>query len=129
LAPIADLAHRLADIAGRGDDRSLQPVGIGAADLGHIAVIGADQTDLERYIRQADDARPDRRHQEMHVRALGIHIQDAIVGTVIDDTRARPPLAAPHTPVAGAGPRLRFAQPPLLALPVAAVGRPGPPAA
>ena len=28
-APVADLAHRLADIAGRGDDRAFQPVGIG----------------------------------------------------------------------------------------------------
>src|SRR5438477_8131193 len=58
----------------------------------------------------------------MHFRALGIHIHYSIVGTVIDDTRARPPLAAPHTPVAGAGPRLRFAQRALVELLVEAIG-------
>jgi hypothetical protein len=64
-----------------------------------MAVIGADEPDFEGYVGEADDARPHGGDEEMHIRALEIHVEDAVVGAVVDDARARPPLAAPDPPV------------------------------
>jgi hypothetical protein len=47
IAPFADFTHRLADIAGRGHDRALEPVRERPTKLVHEAVVGADQSDFE----------------------------------------------------------------------------------
>ena len=99
IAPFADFARRLADVARRGDDRAFEPVGERPAKLVHEEVVGADQPDFERHVGQPDDAGPHRRDKEMHVRPFRIHVEDAVVGSVVDYPRAGPPLAAPHTAV------------------------------
>ena len=46
----------------------------------------------------------------MHVRPLGIHVENAIVGAVIDHAGARPPLATPHPAIGRSGPGLGLTQ-------------------
>src|SRR4029077_10601594 len=101
---------RRADVAGRGDDRPLEPVGIGAAKFFHVPVIGADESHLERNVRHTDDAGPHRRHQEMDVGAFLVHVEHTVVGTVVDDAEAWPPFAAPDAAIARAGAYLGVAQ-------------------
>ena len=122
IAPFADFARRLADVARRGDDRAFEPVGERPAKLVHEAVVGADQPGFERYVWQPDHTRPDRGDQEMHIRAFGIHVEDSVVGSVVDYPRARPPLAAPYAAVGRSGTRLGLAQGALVGLVGKAVG-------
>ena len=58
----------------------------------------------------------------MHVRAFGVHVEDAVVGAVVDHPRARPPLAAPDAAVGRSGTRLGLAQGALVGLVGKAVG-------
>jgi len=46
----------------------------------------------------------------MHVRALGIHVEDAVVGAVIDHPGARPPFAPPDAAVGRSGARFGLTQ-------------------
>jgi len=121
-SPFVNFPHRLVDIARRGDDRTLEPSRKWPAEFAHKAVIGADQPDFERHIRQSYDARPDRGDEEMHVRSLHVHVEDAVVGAIVNHTRARPPLAAPHAAIGRAGTRLGLAQRALVGLAGKAVG-------
>jgi len=60
----------------------------------------------------------------VHIRAFGIHVEDTVVGAVIDHTGARPPVAAPHAAVGRSGTRLGLAQGALVGLAGKAVGVP-----
>jgi len=104
IAPFPDLLHSLFDIACRGDDRAFEAVGERRAKLLHMTVVGADQPDFERHVGHSDHARPNGRDEKMHVRAFGIHIQDAVVRAVIDHAGARPPIATPYTGIGRPGP-------------------------
>ena len=84
IAPFADFAHRLGDAARRGHDRALEPVRERPAEFVHEAVVGTDQPDFERNVGQPDHTRPHGGDEKMHVRALGIHVEDAVVGSVVD---------------------------------------------
>ncbi len=123
IAPFADLAHRFRDLAGRGDDRALEAVRRGGAEIGHVAVIGADQRHLDRGVGVADRRGPGRGDEEMPVGALDIHVVQAVLGVVVLDAGAGAQPAAPHPAVARAGLRLRFAQRALIDLFVEAVDR------
>ena len=61
----------------------LSRVGALPAEVVGVAVIGADHADLEVDVGQADDAHPDRRHQEVRVGALLVHVRDAVLGLVV----------------------------------------------
>ena len=56
----------------------------------------------------------------MHVRAFRVHVEDAVVGAVVDHSGARSPFAAPHTAVGRSGTRLGLA--PLIGLVGKAIG-------
>jgi len=58
----------------------------------------------------------------MHVRPFDIHVEDAVVGSVVDHPRARPPLAAPYAAVSRSGTRLGLTQGALVGLVGKAIG-------
>src|SRR5205807_2351329 len=103
IAPFADLAHRLVDIAGRGDDHALEPRRVLPAKVRHVAVIGTDHADFEGRIRQADEAEPGGRDQEVDVRSLVVHVLDAVFGLVVLHPGPRHLAAHPARLAAGEG--------------------------
>ena len=88
-APFADFLDRSVDIARRGDDHALQPVGMVAAEIGHVPVEGADDVDLDRRVLVADKAGPRGRDQEMRVGALVVHVLEPAFGLVVLGPGAR----------------------------------------
>ena len=54
-----------------------------------MAVIGANQSDLQLDIGKTDGTDPRRRDEEMNVRALVVHVLDAILGAVVLDPDPR----------------------------------------
>ena len=52
----------------------------------------------------------------MNVRAFGVHVEDPIVGAIVDHAGARPPLTPPFARIARSGTRLRFAERALVGL-------------
>ena len=95
LSPFADLAHRLIDAPGRGDDRSFETFGIRGAELRHVPMIGTDHRDLDRRIIDADQAEPRGRDQEVDVGAFVVHVQDAVLCLVVLGARSRSLAAHP----------------------------------
>ena len=120
------------DIARRGDDQAFQPVRELPAEIGHVAVVGADHPGFERGVGQPDEAHPRAGDQEMDVCPFVVHVLDAVRGLIVLHPRPRHLAAAPLQLAAGEGlARLRLAQhPPVVfggdAIVVETVARPPP---
>ncbi len=104
LAPFADLAHCLGHVARGGDDHALEPVWIVAAEIRHVAVIGADHADLERRVVEPDDTEPRGRDQEMDIGPFVVHVRDPVAGLIVLDAGTRH--LGSHPPCVTAGERL-----------------------
>ena len=100
-SPFADLAHRLVDDPGGGDDHALEAGRVLPAEIRHVAVVGTDQADFERRVRQADGAEPGGRNQEMDIGPLVVHVPDAILGLIVLHSRAGHLAAHPSRLAAG----------------------------
>jgi len=118
IAPFADFARRLADVARRGDDRAFEPVGERPAKLVHEAVVGADQPDFERHVGEARPRLSRKCTSDPSTSMSRTRLSDRSSTT----PRARPPLAAPCAAVSRSGTRLGLAQGALVGLVGKAVG-------
>ena len=125
LPALSVLYVRLLDDARRRDDRALQPVRRDAAEIVHVAVIGADQIDLDRRVGMADAGGPGRGNEEMPVGALDIHVVYPVRGIVVLHAGGGAQPAAPDAAVARTLARLCFAERALIDLLVEAVERAG----
>jgi len=111
--PGADLAHRGVDVARRGDDHALEAVGMLAAEVGDVAVVGPGDADFERGVGDADEAGPGGRDEEMDVAPFRVHVGHAALRLVVLDAGQRLPGSHPGGVAAGEGvPRGRLAQHP-----------------
>ena len=99
--PLADLAHGFVDGARGGHDHGLEAVGELPAEVGGMAVVRADQSDLELDVGQPHRADPARGHQEVDVGALVVHVLDAVRGLIVLHADPRLPAAPPSGAPAG----------------------------
>src|SRR6516162_10493045 len=82
-APLTDLAHRLVDGTRGSNDHALEACRVLSTKIRHMAVIGADRSNLERRVGKTDEAQPGCRDQEMDVRSFVIHVLDAVLGLIV----------------------------------------------
>src|SRR5207249_1474522 len=108
---LADLPDRARDIARRGNNRPLEPVGVASAEILHVAVEGADHPAFERRVVDPNEAGPAARHEKMNVGAFVVHVGDAVLRLIVLDPGARQFRAAPVAVAPGVAlARLRLAE-------------------